>query len=93
MTNCRNVFHAFYTIATKDGFFALQKGLVPFMLYQFSANSIRLGTFQIVNQWGWTKNADGSVNTLRTMLFATCGGAIGGVACSPFYLVNMTQCL
>jgi len=87
MYDNRNVFHAFYTIATKDGFFALQKGLVPFMLYQFSSNSIRLGSFQIMSQKGWTKNPDGSVNTLKTVFLATCGGALGGVVCSPFYLV------
>jgi hypothetical protein len=42
----------------------------------------------MMSQLGWTKNADGTVNTMKTMFFASCGGALGGAACSPFYLVG-----
>lgn len=72
----------------KDGFFALQKGIFPFILYQFSANSVRLGLFQLANQNGLTRNKNGSVNASKTLFYATTSGALGGVACSPFYLVR-----
>ncbi|KAH0626250.1 hypothetical protein JD844_001097 [Phrynosoma platyrhinos] len=44
----RNVFHAFYTIGRVDGLAALQRGLLPALLYQFGFNGIRLGSYGIV---------------------------------------------
>ena len=82
------MFHAFYTIATKDGILALQKGLAPFVLYQFSANAARLGLYQVASGKGLTKNADGSVNSMKTLGYAILCGGVGGVFCSPFFLVS-----
>lgn len=84
----RNVFHAFYTIGTKDGLLALQKGLVPFIFYQFSVNSTRLGLFQILGDKGWNKTSDGKIHHGKTLCLAIASGALGGFVCSPFYLVK-----
>lgn len=80
----RNVFHASYQIASKDGILALQKGLVPFVCYQFVCNTARLGLYQIASENGLNKNRDGSVSTVRTLLCAITTGGIGGLLCSPF---------
>ncbi|ODM96087.1 Solute carrier family 25 member 35 [Orchesella cincta] len=72
----------------KDGLLALQKGLVPFVCYQFTVNATRLGLFQVMNDKGWTKNAAGQVHPLKTLILATSSGALGGFVCSPFYLVK-----
>lgn len=88
MHHFRNVLHAFYTIGTKDGILALQKGLVPFVCYQFAVNSTRLGLFQIMSDKGWTKNAEGKIHTGKTVALAISSGMVGGFVCSPFYLVK-----
>lgn len=88
LVNFRNVFHAFYQIGSKDGLLALQKGLMPFVCYQFAVNSSRLGLFQIIRDKGWTMNPDGSVNSGKTLIYAIAAGAVGGFVCSPFYLVK-----
>lgn len=39
----RNVLHAAWTIARTEGVLALQKGLGPALVYQFTMNGVRLG--------------------------------------------------
>ncbi len=50
-------------------------------------NGPRLGTYQIFNNVGWTKNVDGSPNRSRSLLFSALAGLIAGAVASPFYLV------
>lgn len=85
----RNVFHAAYTIATKEGATAIQKGLVPALWYQFVMNGIRLGLFHKGESRGFTKNgATGKVDPVRSVMVASVCGATGGVIGSPFCLVS-----
>ncbi|OXA50732.1 hypothetical protein Fcan01_14254 [Folsomia candida] len=86
----RNVFHAAYTIATKEGATAIQKGLVPALWYQFVMNGIRLGLFHKGESRGFTKNgATGKVDPVRSVMVASVCGATGGVIGSPFCLVTV----
>lgn len=82
----RNVFHAFYTIGKVDGVVALQKGLVPGVAFQFVMNGLRLGTFQVFSDMGWTKNKDGYSSPLRCAVFGAASGCIGAVIGSPAYM-------
>lgn len=84
----RNVFHAFYTIARIDGVLALQKGLVPALWYQFFMNGVRLGTFQIFDNMGWTKDSNGNQSLWRSVLAAAASGTVGAVVGSPVYMVS-----
>jgi solute carrier family 25 protein 34/35 len=84
----RNVFHATWTIASKEGVLALQKGVTPFVCYQFMANTARLGLYQILVDKGWTRNVDGSVNGGKTLICSMGCGALGGFICSPLFLVS-----
>ncbi|XP_021956952.1 solute carrier family 25 member 35 [Folsomia candida] len=85
----RNVFHAAYTIATKEGATAIQKGLVPALWYQFVMNGIRLGLFHKGESRGFTKNgATGKVDPVRSVMVASVCGATGGVIGSPFCLIK-----
>lgn len=43
----KNFFHAGWTIARKEGIFALQKGLVPALWHQVLLNGTRLGGYQV----------------------------------------------
>jgi len=83
----RNVFHGAYMIASKDGLAALQKGLVPALWYQFVMNGTRLGTYNLLEKKGWTRNKDGRVNHFGSAIAGCCCGTLGAIVGSPFYLV------
>ncbi|KAH3858337.1 solute carrier family 25 member 35-like [Dreissena polymorpha] len=84
----RNSFHAFYTIGKTDGLLALQKGLVPALWYQFFMNGVRLGSFQIFDNLGLTKDHDGHVIWARTVLAGATAGCLGAAIGSPLYMVK-----
>ncbi|XP_013416950.1 solute carrier family 25 member 35 [Lingula anatina] len=84
----RGVFHAFITIATKDGLFAIQKGLVPALWYQFFMNGARLGTYQTLCNKKINTNADGSVSVVKSILCGAFSGTLGAVVGSPLYMVK-----
>ncbi|XP_029643741.1 solute carrier family 25 member 35-like [Octopus sinensis] len=84
----RHVFHAFYTIAKNDGFLALQNGLVPALWYQFFMNGVRLGSFQIFDNMGFTRGKDGRVSFPQSVLAGALAGCIGAAVGSPFYMVK-----
>lgn len=85
----RNVFHAFYTIGKVDGVFALQKGLVPGVAYQFIMNGLRLGTYQQFHNSGFTidKN-NGSLSYGKCVIAGAVSGCIGAFASSPTYMMK-----
>ncbi|XP_070560979.1 solute carrier family 25 member 35-like [Ptychodera flava] len=84
----RNVFHAFFTIGRVDGIFALQKGLVPALYYQFLMNGTRLGTFQCLVNFGLVKDKDGNVIYWRSVVAGAFAGSAGAVVGSPMYLIK-----
>lgn len=84
----RNALHAFYTIARKDGITSLQRGLVPALFYQFTMNGIRLGTFQVLVNIGFTKNKKGEVSIPRSIVAGAFAGCVGAAVGSPFYMVK-----
>ncbi|XP_003227282.1 solute carrier family 25 member 35 [Anolis carolinensis] len=84
----RNVFHAFYTIGRVDGLAALQRGLMPALLYQFGFNGIRLGTYGMVETASYIHASDGRVSPLRTTVAGALAGAMAAIASSPIYLVK-----
>ncbi|XP_054164731.1 solute carrier family 25 member 35-like [Oppia nitens] len=84
----RNVFHAFYAIASNESVLALQKGLVPALWYQFFMNGIRFGAYQCFDNFGLTRNANGDVIFHKSVVFGAASGAVGSFIGSPFYLVK-----
>lgn len=87
----RNVFHAFYTVAKSDGFIAIQKGLVPALWYQFLMNGFRLGTYQIINNLGLTKDSQGELSLPRSVLAGAVSGSMGAFVGSPIYMVSSVE--
>lgn len=83
----RNVFHAFYTIGRVEGVSALQKGLVPGLLYQFSMNGVRLGSYAIIESAGYI-HTEGRVSTVRSIAAGAVSGVVGAFVGSPIYLVS-----
>uniref|UniRef100_A0A8D0LCT6 Solute carrier family 25 member 35 n=1 Tax=Sphenodon punctatus TaxID=8508 RepID=A0A8D0LCT6_SPHPU len=84
----RNVFHAFYTIGRVDGLAALQRGLIPALLYQFGMNGIRLGSYGLVESAGYIHTPDGHLSPLRSALAGATAGMLGSIAASPLYMVK-----
>lgn len=84
----RNVFHAFYQIARIDGLLALQKGLVPAECYQFVATGIRLGIYQQLTDYGFTKDSEGRLSLWRSCGCAAASGILGVSVGSPLYMVG-----
>lgn len=84
----RNAFHAFWTIARNDGPTALQSGLVPALYYQFFMNGVRLGMYQVLINWGFTKNKEGELSIPRSIAAGALAGCLGASFASPFYMVK-----
>ena len=87
----KNVFHAFYTIGRYDGIFALQKGLVPALWYQFFMNGVRLGAYQSFVNLGLTKDGNGHHSFPKGILAGAVAGCMGAGVGSPFYMVRVMK--
>ncbi|XP_060768892.1 solute carrier family 25 member 35-like [Neoarius graeffei] len=83
----RNVFHAFYTIGRVEGLSALQKGLVPALLYQFFMNGVRLGSYAIMESAGYI-HTKGRVSSVKSTTAGALSGVVGAFVGSPIYLVK-----
>lgn len=53
----------------------------------------RLGTYQICDTHGLTKDKNGNSSVIRSMAIGALGGAIGASSGSPFYLVCIPHLL
>lgn len=84
----KNLFHAFFQIAKHDGFLALQKGLMPASLHQVILNGVRLGTYQVAEERGWTLAPDGSVKVINNIGVGLVAGGAGAFLGSPILLVK-----
>ncbi|EDO39447.1 predicted protein [Nematostella vectensis] len=84
----RNVFHASYTIAKYEGILAMQKGLFPALIYQVIMNGTRLGSYQIITNFGLTKDADGKPVFYKCLIAGAMSGGLGATLGSPFYLLK-----
>ncbi|KAI5709427.1 hypothetical protein M8J76_013766 [Diaphorina citri] len=84
----KNLFHAFFQIAKHDGFLALQKGLMPAACHQVVLNGVRLGTYQVAEERGWTMGPDGNVYILNNIAVGLMAGGAGAFLGSPILLVK-----
>ena len=84
----RNAFHGLYTIAKNEGLSGIQKGLVPGLWYQMTMNGLRLGTFQILTNLGYTTSPDGEYSFPRNIAASALAGGVATWVGSPFYLVG-----
>lgn len=85
----RGLVPAIRNIFRSEGIYGLQKGLCSALAFQFVMNSTRLGLFETVDTWNWTR-ATGS--TSHSTLLCVFWGGVAGVAGSaigcPFYMVK-----
>ena len=50
-------------------------------------NGVRLGTYQVINNIGLTKDENGNVKWVRSVLAGAFSGCLGAAVGSPFYMV------
>uniref|UniRef100_A0A8W8MU63 Uncharacterized protein n=1 Tax=Magallana gigas TaxID=29159 RepID=A0A8W8MU63_MAGGI len=84
----RNALHGLYTIAKSEGLTGIQKGLVPGLWYQMTMNGLRLGTFQILTNLGYTTTPTGEYSIPRNIAASAVAGGLATWVGSPFYLVG-----
>ncbi|RWS11281.1 solute carrier family 25 member 35-like protein [Dinothrombium tinctorium] len=84
----RNVFHAFYAMAKHESLLSLQKGLVPAIYYQFVMNGFRLGFYQCLDNYGFTRNEKNEVVFVKSVAAGAFSGVAGAYAASPLYMIK-----
>ncbi|XP_053676397.1 solute carrier family 25 member 35-like [Anopheles nili] len=77
------------TVLRTDGLRGLQKGLPAAILFQFSMNSVRLGTYQTAENLGWTRNPTHPLlNPLLSVFWGGFAGLASATVSCPFYVVK-----
>uniref|UniRef100_A0A8D8H215 Solute carrier family 25 member 35 n=2 Tax=Culex pipiens TaxID=7175 RepID=A0A8D8H215_CULPI len=76
------------SVIKSDGVRGLQKGLPAAVLYQFSMNSIRLGTYQTVDNLGWTKSENALLSPVLSVFWGGFAGVISSTVSCPVYVVK-----
>lgn len=84
----RNVFHAAYVVTKNDGMVGLQKGLGAALIMHFVRNSVRLGSYQWLDDRGYLKDANGITITYRSVVASASSGAAGAFFGSPLFLIK-----
>lgn len=85
----RNSWQAMRSIVAAEGVRGMQKGLVPALGFQMVMNGTRMGMFQMVNDYGLTRDpVSGELSPLRCILWSGTAGLVGaGIAC-PLNMVK-----
>lgn len=58
----KNIFQSIKSIIEAEGIHGLQKGLASALAFQFCMNSIRLGTYQTIDNMGWNRRKNGELH-------------------------------
>lgn len=84
----RNVPQALYTVARFDGPLAIYRGLVPGLGYQLLGNGLRLGIFQIIEDFGFTLDENLEPSIRLSAISGAVAGAIAAFTASPLFLLK-----
>lgn len=76
------------TVVRSDGLRGLQKGLPAAALYQFSMNSVRLGTYQTVDNLGWTRSQNALLTPFLSVFWGGFAGMISATVSCPVYVIK-----
>ncbi|XP_055856636.1 solute carrier family 25 member 35-like [Episyrphus balteatus] len=86
----RGVYQSIRSIIKAEGVWGLQKGLGSALTFQFVMNSSRLGLYQTVEDWNWTKlDKDKSHHsTVLCVFWGGVSGVLGSALGCPFYMIK-----
>ncbi|KAK9877696.1 hypothetical protein WA026_019376 [Henosepilachna vigintioctopunctata] len=83
-----NFTQAAVVITKHEGILALQKGLVPTLLFQFTFNGCRLGAYQLLQQNGYTSDANGNISFYKNLVASGLCGAVAIYFNNPLTLIK-----
>ncbi|XP_001659037.2 solute carrier family 25 member 35 [Aedes aegypti] len=84
----RGLRQSIVSVIKSDGVFGLYKGLPAGILYQFSMNSVRLGTYQTVDNLGWTRSENAVLTPFLAVFWGGVAGIVGATASCPVAVVK-----
>lgn len=84
----RGLGQSIVTVVKTDGLRGLHKGLSAAALYQFSMNSVRLGTYQTVDDLGWTRSENALLTPFLSVFWGGVAGLIGASVSCPIYVIK-----
>lgn len=85
----RSIIKSVQSIVKAEGWKGLQKGLSAQTAFQFTMNSVRLGIYQTLDDYGYLKrDENGKLSTLRCIAVGGFSGFIGVSVSCPFYMIK-----
>lgn len=85
----RSVIKSVQSIVKAEGWRGLQKGLSAQTAFQFTMNSVRLGIYQTLDDYGFLKrDENGKLSTLRCIAVGGISGFVGVTVSCPFYMIK-----
>lgn len=58
----KSIIQSIKSIVKAEGLMGLQKGLASALAFQFCMNSVRLGTYQTIDNLGWNRRRNGELH-------------------------------
>jgi solute carrier family 25, member 34/35 len=85
----RSIIKSVQSIVKAEGWRGLQKGLSAQTAFQFTMNSVRLGIYQTLDDYGFLKrDENGKLSTLRCIAVGGISGFAGVSVSCPFYMIK-----
>lgn len=85
----KNMYRAIKSIIAAEGIRGLQKGLSGQLAFQFTYNSIRLGSYQKLEDLGFlARDEHGNLSTFRCVVAGGVSGFVGVTFACPFYMIK-----
>jgi solute carrier family 25, member 34/35 len=84
----KSIFQSFKSILQAEGVRGLQKGLASALAFQFCMNSIRLGTYQTVDNLGLNRRKNGELHPGLCILWGGLSGIFGSSVGCPLYMIK-----
>lgn len=85
----RSIVKSVQSIVKAEGWRGLQKGLSAQICFQFTMNSVRLGIYQTLDDYGFLKrDENGKLSTLRCIAVGGFSGFVGVTMSCPFYMIK-----
>ncbi|XP_070490031.1 solute carrier family 25 member 35-like isoform X1 [Chironomus tepperi] len=84
----KNIFQSIKSIVKSEGIRGLQKGLPSALAFQFCMNSVRLGTYQTIDNYGYNRNTNGELNPGLCILWGGISGIFGSTVGCPLYMIK-----
>lgn len=84
----KSVYQSVRSIIEAEGLRGLQKGLASALAFQFCMNSLRLGTYQTIDNLGWNRRRNGELHPGLCILWGGVSGIFGSTVGCPLYMIK-----